>query len=1027
MNILRKKTLSLLTTFIFLAIASSFAIAEEINLPGFTGNINTTVSSGLTIRASKNDCLLNDGFSYDATADYAGQSASTKGLIANAGNGTGSSVTRNTPYGTLTGLQIGSRQYGCATRRGDAYGNMSIDNLPLGSITSDDGRNNFRDFGSVVDATQKIYSEIIGTTDSGISVNASLVGTYNPTMDINAPEFKKLSSAGESQYETDTRILNAYVNIPLDDADITAGRFVTSWGESTFIPIGMNGFVTNALDLTKLRGPGASIRDALMPTEQVSLSFYAGDIGVEVYGQFNAEEVIVDPAGTFFGSDLFKGTANDASTIPLAGAFDFEMQYATGCEWLAVGSTTSSDSDYGVVGEGRTCNEATITHTRANHSTYNSGELFIQGFQGADTSDWTTGRTEGGAKAMNLADGHTHTNLLVSTVLPFHSTLSDLEGVYDRMKASDYKNNATLTAVANSQKFVYAKDSGQFGVRASGFADIGNGIDYGIYFANYHSKVPYLRFVGKKGFFSGDTMSLLLDVAGDLNGAVGDNNGSIAGMSVDNGEAAVTAAVGGDLTNSMGLDSTDATQVTLSKALVNAMYGNVCSALGKVGLESGQLAVGAEEGKEFIANLIFGSFVNNELVENANNCYSIFDRNASGPFNATATRSQLGAFMFSTAILTGAVAPLNEVTYQFVYPEDNQVFGISGSTVVDGTMVQGELAFRPDFPLATNGWDQVAQIMDVSGVTAGLTAFGVHNTTAGGAASATIGTSFKASLGAFATAVTDAYTANSILDDEGVAKTWITALRDTKRSSLTPITQATAEASDYNATAYINYDVLSGTLGTTTTFNASHPLTTGLGADSAALLTEFGFVQINDLNDARGYVARGSAGFNEGSGQELCLGAFQDLAAADPTTASSLGINHNFASGYNALIGSTYANMGASVVDSLFGNGSYCEGQNGADSFSTTYRVIGTASYFNVNNSPWTMSPRFVWSHDPMGYGPSSLGGFSEGRMTLSLGTSFNKGDSISVDLSYVNELGDEADNLRGDMDYMQASVSYSF
>ena len=50
--------------------------------------------------------------------------------------------------------------------------------------------------------------------------------------------------------------------------DYQIGRFATNWGEATFIPVGANGLVTNALDLSKLRGPGATIREALMPTEQ---------------------------------------------------------------------------------------------------------------------------------------------------------------------------------------------------------------------------------------------------------------------------------------------------------------------------------------------------------------------------------------------------------------------------------------------------------------------------------------------------------------------------------------------------------------------------------------------------------------------------------------------------------------------------------------------------------------------------------------------------------------------------------------
>ena len=53
------------------------------------------------------------------------------------------------------------------------------------------------------------------------------------------------------------------------DATMTVGQYVTNWDESTFIPIGMNGLTTNAIDLTKLRVPGSSIREALVPANRL--------------------------------------------------------------------------------------------------------------------------------------------------------------------------------------------------------------------------------------------------------------------------------------------------------------------------------------------------------------------------------------------------------------------------------------------------------------------------------------------------------------------------------------------------------------------------------------------------------------------------------------------------------------------------------------------------------------------------------------------------------------------------------------
>ena len=63
------------------------------------------------------------------------------------------------------------------------------------------------------------------------------------------------------EIETNIDILDLYVTADLTpDLTMNAGRFVTNWGESTFIPIGMNGLTTNAVDLSKLRIPGSSIR-----------------------------------------------------------------------------------------------------------------------------------------------------------------------------------------------------------------------------------------------------------------------------------------------------------------------------------------------------------------------------------------------------------------------------------------------------------------------------------------------------------------------------------------------------------------------------------------------------------------------------------------------------------------------------------------------------------------------------------------------------------------------------------------------
>jgi hypothetical protein len=194
---------------------------------------------------------------------------------------------------------------------------------------------------------------------------------------------------------------------------------------------------------------------------------------------------------------------------------------------------------------------------------------------------------------------------------------------------------------------------------------------------------------------------------------------------------------------------------------------------------------------------------------------------------------------------------------------------------MNGTVVQGELSFRPDFPLATPAGSQVNQLADAAGSTQLLNwvAFnqidGLGQTIAttadtDGASSSSTGDALQLTLALQMLGQSGNYTG----EDTGV---YTALLRDFKRSSLPAISTATVIAGDYYSTPFIEYDVWSADIGTTSAFNASHPITLGLGADSAVLLTELGMVHIADLNNSGGYVARG--GFSEsGDSPENCKG-----------------------------------------------------------------------------------------------------------------------------------------------------------
>ena len=82
---------------------------------------------------------------------------------------------------------------------------------------------------------------------------------------------------------------------------------------------------------------------------------------------------------------------------------------------------------------------------------------------------------------------------------------------------------------------------------------------------------------------------------------------------------------------------------------------------------------------------------------------------------------------------------------------------------------------------------------------------------------------------------------NQLAGASAISKDFGTLLKAAKRSSLPVIDSSLVKVYDatsyYRSTAYLEYDVVSADIGTTTSFTASHPITRGLG-DSAAFLTE---------------------------------------------------------------------------------------------------------------------------------------------------------------------------------------------
>ena len=943
------KLTTLITSLVFVITSFTFANAAELNVPGFTGSANTTVTTGFSARIERN-CESVRGYKRidDSMRTYVNNGGYAGVTIAEADR---------SAY-----LQDGE---GCAPRRTDGYGNRSNSPRDLTSENADDGNMNF-DGGDIFDATTRVYTEITGKTDAGVGVNLSLVGSYNAIDSFTSPTWRPFTAAQLDNIETNVELLNAYVTSDLnDDLSFTAGRFVTNWGESTFIPVGMNGLTTNALDLGALRKPGASIKESLIPTEQITLSGYLdGGWSFEAYYQLGESHLELDEAGTFFGSEVASDTGNRLIFSAPFGDHTGDARNRA-CGYLLVtslgGCTATNVATFNTTA-GKLAQDMYLFQAGLNalYAGDNAAALVAKGAVLGGGAAATFGGSAGDVRTLAT---HVGSAGVAGVIAGFQNWDEYTKKAGGKIGVVDLAGNG----------HIHADGEEQFGIALRTYLDdVGSGVDLGFYFSQFDSKVPYLRYKGQQGIHAGDLFGAFQlaasgdDLAARLDGSAA-NFESTGDVTLTESEtAAITQIVQGLGNVSFNAGACGA---YMNPHLAHQVYGKGTAT---------NFAYTSEEKANALDALLYTN-INGKLYFDASKCATL-----AGVYGRTATLQGAGA------LLGAAVFPLNLAEYEFIYPENLQAMGVSMNTNVGATTVQAELTYRPNFPLHTAPADQGQQLSDAAGSTMLLT-MGVIQGMAG---------DFAAALSSYASNVEGATFAT--------AKDMITAAGGFKRSYLPAISLATVAAGDYYTTPYFEYDVLSGTIGTTSSFSASHPITAGLQADSAALVTELGFVHVDGLTQDKP-INRG--GYRDGVGGVKCGG----INNAGPIfNAPALKI----------LDGATH--LASAQTDPLFGNGSYCEPKNNADDLSMTYRIVGVASYNNFNNSSWTFSPSFVWSHDFSGYGPTTLGGFVPGRQSLSLTGNMSKGDT-SFGLSYVNQLGDPLDNLAFDRDYISANVSYAF
>ncbi|MBT0961619.1 DUF1302 domain-containing protein [Denitromonas iodatirespirans] len=131
---------------------------------------------------------------------------------------------------------------------------------------------------------------------------------------------QSLTSDAKEELNFKARLLDLWVSKEFDInerlARLRVGNQVISWGESLFLPGGVN--QTNAVDLMRLSQPGTQLKEAFLPAPIASLAAGLGHgVNVEAYVQHGWERNYFPPVGSYWStSTIGKGADQFANGTP---------------------------------------------------------------------------------------------------------------------------------------------------------------------------------------------------------------------------------------------------------------------------------------------------------------------------------------------------------------------------------------------------------------------------------------------------------------------------------------------------------------------------------------------------------------------------------------------------------------------------------------------------------------------------------------------------------------------------------------
>ena len=147
---------------------------------------------------------------------------------------------------------------------------------------------------------------------AGIFVRGS--GLYDFYVMGNNTERTPLTPAAKDIVGSYTRLLDAFgylrFNTGTMPSELRLGRQVVDWGESLYIPGGLN--QVDYFDVTALQVPGAELKQALLPDESAILNLQlTKNLSTQLIYLFDWHENIIEPDGAYFSTNDIAGAGGN--------------------------------------------------------------------------------------------------------------------------------------------------------------------------------------------------------------------------------------------------------------------------------------------------------------------------------------------------------------------------------------------------------------------------------------------------------------------------------------------------------------------------------------------------------------------------------------------------------------------------------------------------------------------------------------------------------------------------------------------